>query len=34
MHPHYWLIAWVVAFVGIVRSVGRMERRRRATAIS
>ena len=29
MHPHYWLIAWVVAFVGVVRVVGRRRRRRR-----
>lgn len=28
MHPHYWLIAWVVAFVGVARAVARMRRRR------
>ena len=28
MHPHYWLIAWVVAFVGVARVVGRRKRRR------
>lgn len=27
MHPHYWLLAWVVAFVGVVRLVGRRRRR-------
>ena len=30
MHPHYWLIAWVVAFVGVARVVGRRSRRSRA----
>lgn len=28
MHPHYWLLAWVVAFVGIVRAAGRFRARR------
>lgn len=33
MHPHYWLIAWVVAFVGVVRIVGRRGRRRRMAGL-
>ncbi|MDQ4034388.1 MAG: DUF2029 domain-containing protein [Chloroflexota bacterium] len=28
MHPHYWLFAWVVAFVGVARVVGRSMIRR------
>ncbi|MCV0404495.1 MAG: DUF2029 domain-containing protein [Chloroflexi bacterium] len=30
MHPHYWLFAWTVAYVGVVRIVGRRARRRTA----
>lgn len=30
MHPHYWLFAWTVAYVGVVRIVGRRVRRRAA----
>jgi len=32
MHPHYWLFAWVVAFVGVARVVGRRMRRKVAAA--
>jgi glycosyl transferase family 87 len=32
MHPHYWLIVWVVAFVGVARIVGRRRPRRLAMA--
>jgi hypothetical protein len=32
MHPHYWLFAWVVAFVGIVRTVGARRRRAKRAA--
>ena len=32
MHPHYWLIVWVVAFVGVARVAGRRRRRRLAVA--
>ena len=27
MHPHYWLFAWIVAFVGVARGMGRRAHR-------